>query len=171
MGLKNLLKKGAEQFITEVVGIGREATATLNVESITHQEVLQLYNDVNIVYAKNKTNLEPDVEKAAKSFLDDLNELLQKDSNQSPLKKHHPTGQVKLAQDAIDIIYKHKPKLESSPGFWNQLKAHINVFIERTTGIKDALSTNKTQFYKAISKKQERVEALRHDMSDKIKGP
>lgn len=124
-----------------------EATEELLDESEVHKAVSQLRLRVEQILNANKSKLKEQVKvmEAAKGFLRDLSIILDEDSRlRYP---HAPINQYLLADQCTDIIHKYKPSLESAPGFWNQLKAHINNFIEIVFGI-EVFSTQLTMFSK-----------------------
>lgn len=79
---------------------------------------------------------------------------------------HYPEIQRNLLDNTVGIIHKYQPKLEASSGFWNQLKANLNVLIEKMTGIKDLLSVDKTT-YGQDAKLQDKKDAM-SDMKNDI---
>ena len=79
---------------------------------------------------------------AAEGLIREIKELLDRDSKlEAP---HWPMVQRELLDNSLDVIHKYQPKLEASPGFWNQLKASINKLVERVTGVKNLLAVEKT---------------------------
>ncbi len=139
-----MVRNPFKKLISKAQAAVSELGAEIDNESDMHQAVLQLLNNVIETRSVNQGRLPIQVEKAADNFIKALNEILEKDrENQG---SRIAISQFALANATIAIIHKYQPKLEAAPGFWNQLKAHINNFIERVTGIKDALKTEKTEF-------------------------
>lgn len=137
---RKALNKGERLFV--------EATEELLDESEVHKAVSQLRLRAEQILNSNKSKLKEQVVEAAEGFLRDLSIILDEDSRlRYP---HAPINQYLLADQCTDIIHKYKPSLESAPGFWNQLKAHINNFIEIVFGIEDVLSTQLTMFSKDV---------------------
>lgn len=130
------MKKGLDDFV------GRAANE-LNDESNAHMAVSQLLREANHVLRANKNSLDPETKEAAEGFIRELGGLLAKDK--SNVYSKLAQNQHQLLTQTINVISKYQPKLESSPGFWNQLKAKINTFVENVSGVKDLLSVKKTE--------------------------
>jgi predicted RNA-binding protein YlqC (UPF0109 family) len=168
MGILRRVKKGLRDVYDDLRVEVREGVDVLNEESPTHIEVQKLYDDVGRVIARNSSTLEsqPEVLQAAQDFRSELKVILTADSRKSQFASIRRDGQYDLASKAIDIVFKYKPKLESSPGFWNQLKAHVNNFIEKVSGVQNAFSTKKTVFAedRSFQSHKERVASLKEEM-------
>ncbi|HAT1596403.1 TPA: hypothetical protein JAN72_09265 [Legionella pneumophila] len=126
-----------------------EVTDELRDESEVHKAVSQLHLRVGQILNANRSRLEKPVIEAAEGFLHDLGVILEEDSRlRFP---HAPINQYLLADKCTDIIYSYKPSLESAPGIWNQIKAHINNFIEIIFGLENVLPTTQTMFAKDVN--------------------
>ncbi len=126
-----------------------EVTDELRDESEVHKAASQLHLRIEQVLNANRARLEKPVIEAAEGFLHDLGVILEEDSMlRFP---HAPVNQYLLAEKCTDIIYNYKPSLESAPGIWNQIKAHINNFIEIIFGLENVLPTTQTMFAKDVS--------------------
>ncbi|KGP64414.1 hypothetical protein EP47_11645 [Legionella norrlandica] len=153
---RKALDKG-EKFIIEVAD-------ELNDESQVHKAANRLCLRVEQILNANRAKLERQVIDAAENFLRDLRIALDEDSQlRYP---HAPINQYILVDKCTNIIHKYKPSLESAPGFWNQLKAHINNFIEMVFGIEDVFSTKPTMFSKDVDfiKCQRNLSALKESL-------
>lgn len=117
-----------------------EVTDELRDESEVHKAASQLHLRVEQVLNTNRARLEKPVIEAAEGFLHDLGVILEEDSMlRFP---HAPVNQYLLAEKCTDIIYNYKPSLESAPGIWNQIKAHINNFIEIIFGFRECFTND-----------------------------
>ncbi|HBC0466453.1 TPA: hypothetical protein KLD42_002876 [Legionella pneumophila] len=126
-----------------------EVTDELRDESEVHKAVSQLHLRVGQILNANRSRLEKPVIEAAEGLLHDLGVILEEDSRlRFP---HAPINQYLLADKCTDIIYSYKPSLESDPGIWNQIKAHINNFIEIIFGLENVLPTAQTMFAKDVN--------------------
>ena len=111
----------AEGFINKIAN-------EVNGESKVHDKVQDILNKVSMLRAEYENKLPPQAFKAATALIHDLRIILEKDSNDP--KSLNMKTQRKLADSCVNIFSKYQPSLECAPGFWNQLKAMINVFIE-----------------------------------------
>lgn len=143
------IKEGAKNLIHIACALGQGVKDELNSESTVHIEVQQLCKKVESILALEEKKLDPQVREAAQNMINDLKIILKEDSSHGPLTRHHPSGQYDLAEKSIDIIFKYQPELEAAPGFWNQIKAHINTFIEQISGKKNLFETQGTAFSKS----------------------
>ena len=141
--------------------------------SPTHKAVQELYNSVERVFDAKKAGLPSEVRIAAENFLSDLESALEED----PIHEHSKAAllQLALAERTFEIIYKYQPQLEATPGLWNQLRAQINTFIERVTGIKDIIGAPRKTFFgenKEIQTHKNTVGQARDEMWEEVKhGP
>ncbi|MDP3268221.1 MAG: hypothetical protein Q8M40_04155 [Legionella sp.] len=129
-------------FFQKVLGATTQAIKNeIQVRSDMHNAVSDFRNFVKIIYTNNKELIknDPKLDTVVQAFLQALKEALNKDSknNFSCLRVH----QFALAEQVQDIIHDYQPRLESAPGFFNQLRAIINTFIEKMAGIKDILGS------------------------------
>lgn len=137
---KDILNMGVETIrgggsISQLIG---QTEAIMDDQSKVHLAVLDLRNQINTIYGINRSHKIPaDTRIAAVELVTRLDELLTVDkANPASRKDAH---QFNLAKASIDIIDEFRPRLESAPGFWNQLKAKINIFVENVFGIKNCL--------------------------------
>lgn len=143
-----------------------------------HLAVFELLNNVEVTLEVNKEHLPHQVEKAANGFIRDLRAVLKTDDKlaENIWNANSPRIQFRLAKATIAIIHKHEPKLEAAPGFWNQVKAHINKFLKHSTSIKYRLETKNTGFSgesdhlkQDIKNLMERMKTQAKDMKIKAK--
>ncbi len=120
-------------------------------ESDVHKAAQQLLTNVKQVYNYNfrsnppRITDDPKLKHAAEGFIRDLTAVLANDSRDAFRQSRN--AQFNLALLVQNIIHDYQPRLESASGFFNQLLAHINNFIEKIANIKDALGeTRKTVF-------------------------
>lgn len=152
-GLVSKIKKRAKNIIykTNVLGhdvkaLGQAINDVLNEESIVHIMVQQLYTKIKAILDLEEKNLDPQVKEAALCMLEDLKIVIDEDSCRVSLNRCHLSSQYYLAEKSIDILFKYQHKLEAAPGFWNQIKAYINTFIEQISGVKNIFETERTAF-------------------------
>jgi len=131
-------------------------------ESKAHQAVSGFLSRTEQLLEIERKNMAPEAIQAAENVIKEIGVLLKADSElKAP---HWGVIQRNLLDNTVGIIHKYQPKLEASSGFWNQLKANLNVLIEKMTGIKDLLSVDKTTYGKD-TKLQEKKDAI-SDMTD-----
>jgi uncharacterized protein YoxC len=169
-GLTSKIKRGAKYLINKANALHQDVKDEMNGASTVHTEVQHLYNKVKAIMDLEGKKLDPQVKEAAQCMLNDLKAVLKEDSSHGPLTRHHPSGQYDLAEKSIDIIFKYQPKLEAAPGFWNQIKAHINTFIEKISGEKNVFETEGTAFSKSKSFQdlKQSVTELRDEMKSEL---
>jgi hypothetical protein len=107
-------------------------------ESQMHGEAKKLYHNAVNLFKISKGKLKPEVEAALDCFIVELHATLDRDGD-SPYSKY-PEYQCKFADQCIDLIKQYKSELEADPELWNQLKAHIHVFLDKITLIVDTLA-------------------------------
>lgn len=158
------IKEKVKKALNAVKDIVAEGKDLLHDESVMHMEVQKLYNSIENVLDVNKKKLPPQVKEAAEGLLKELREILKEDSKLNA--PHLPRHQHALAERTIDIVLKYQANLEAAPGFWNQLKAHLNTFIEAVTGIENAFETEKTEFSKdaSFNRFKQNVKNLKEDL-------
>jgi len=120
----------------------RTAKESLEDESKAHKAVSDFLSRTKQLLDIERGNMTPEAIQAAENVIKEVGALLKDDAAlEAP---HWGVIQRNLLDNTVGIIHKYQPKLEASSGFWNQLKANLNVLIEKMTGIKDLLSVDKT---------------------------
>lgn len=163
------IKNKVKNALHEAEGLVHEAEDVLNDESLIHMAVQKLYDEVKHIL-QNQKNLDPEVKEAAEGMLAELKRALREDSSHGKLIRHHPAGQYALAEKSIDILFKYQPSLEAAPGLWNQIKAHLNTFIEQISGEKNVFETKGTAFSnsKKLQEYKDNIAGLKDDFETKL---
>lgn len=132
---------------TFVAGVNQIVAASEDRNDV-YRAVMALRDRTQTVLDENKSDLyhsgQEKVIKAAESFITDLTKLL--DSQTRVYQNAALAHQLLLADDCLDIIFKHQARLEAAPGFWNQLKALVNDCFEYLFNVKNTLKTEGTVF-------------------------
>jgi len=142
----------------------RTAKESLEDESKAHKAVSDFLSRTKQLLDIERGNMTPEAIQAAENVIKEVGALLKDDAAlEAP---HWGVIQRNLLDNTVGIIHKYQPKLEASSGFWNQLKANLNVLIEKMTGIKDLLSVDKTTHGKdaQLQKKKDAMSEMKNDM-------
>ncbi|HRD68829.1 MAG TPA: hypothetical protein PK657_01670 [Legionella sp.] len=141
----------------------------IQVRSKMHKAVSAFHYFVAQIYDNNKKLIQEDakLDTAVQGFLGAIKDALEEDSKNGY--SCLLVNQFALAEQVQNIIHDYQPRLESAPGFFNQLRAIINTFIEKMAGIKDILGSpdkniisNRTGYFD----KKNKIASLKQNIED-----